>query len=362
MTSHRQLGIAVVGYGAISRRHTEILASEGQYLRWVVGRRPEPTAAFAREYGFAKHGTDLRMALDDPAVDAVMLCTPNQCHAAQTAACLEACKHVFVEIPLAMNYLEGKSLAEMARDRGLTLMVGHTTRFHESMIRAREEVVSGRLAIDSVIARWTLMRRQNVGSNGYVRSWTDSLLWHHGQHATDTVLWLLGIDEVDQVDVTATFSLPDARQGVPLDLALVLRTRCDQLATVAVTHNSFVKICDFVLMGREQTLVIDDAVLRNQDRTLHQPVDDDSRLRQDREFLAAVRDGRPASVSGHSVLPALQVLQIAQNTYDAWRPAGATHPERPHSAIRSGSTRDADGDAPPSIVGRPPSVADGGSA
>ena len=67
------LRIAVVGYGQIARSHTRTMKRDGHSLRWLIGRVPERTEAFAQEHGYAKHSTDLADALSDPDVDAVIL-------------------------------------------------------------------------------------------------------------------------------------------------------------------------------------------------------------------------------------------------------------------------------------------------
>jgi 2-hydroxy-4-carboxymuconate semialdehyde hemiacetal dehydrogenase len=321
------LRFAVAGYGQIAAAHTRRLAGDGHRLEWLVGRVPERTEAFAREHGYARHTTDLATALADPALDAVVLGTPNQVHAEQTAACLEAGKHVLVEIPLALSYAEGRQLADLARRTGLTLMVAHTHRFQGAMRWVRERVAGGDLRLEHAIARYLLLRRQNVGSSGYVRSWTDSLLWHHGQHSIDMVLWLLGVDRPGLVDVTAMFAPPDPAQRSPLEMAVLLRTEAGQLGTVALSYNSEVsQVYDYVLTTRGRTLVIEQGVLRDRDGVLYDPARDpgvtDWGLLQNREFAAAVREGRPASVGADDVLPALDVLQRAE----ALAPAGGDVP------------------------------------
>jgi 2-hydroxy-4-carboxymuconate semialdehyde hemiacetal dehydrogenase len=328
------LNLAIVGYGQIARSHTRIFKGEGHRLRWLVGRLADRTTAFAHEHGFEHHATNLEQALADAGVDAVVLCTPSEQHAAQAAACLAAGKHVLVEIPLAMSFTEGRGLAEAARRKGLTLMVAHTHRYYPAMRRAHELVTSGQVALHSVVARYMFLRRENVGASGYVRSWTDNLLWHHGQHATDTCLWLLGVDAPGEVDVVATVALPDRQLGIPLDLSIVVRTRRDQVATVVMSYNSHLSLYDYVLVGREDTLLIADGTLRNREGTLYDPKHEVAEARsggllQNREFVAAIRERRQPAISADAVLPALEVLQRVQDAYDAWRPPGGKHPIGP---------------------------------
>lgn len=327
----RKLGIAVVGYGGIAELHTRITAQEGHTLKWLIGRRADPSAAFAAKHGFAHHGTDLQQALADPEVDAVVLCTPNDQHAGQAHQCLAAGKHVLVEIPLAMSLTEGEQLAALARSTGLTLMVAHTHRYLGAMRRVRERVLGGEMRFDHIIARYLLLRRDNIGSSGYVRSWTDSLLWHHAQHSTDMVLWLLGVGESSHVNVTFMQALPDPLRGTPLELSIVLRTDQDQIGTIATSYNNDIgQVYDYFLTGPGESLAIEQNVLRNREGILFDlgtdSAEPDCRVLQNREFFAAVREERPAAISADSVLPTLRVLQRVQDMYDEHVPAGATHP------------------------------------
>jgi 2-hydroxy-4-carboxymuconate semialdehyde hemiacetal dehydrogenase len=327
------LRIAIVGYGQIARSHTRTMRREGHALRWLIGRVPERTEAFARENGFARHSTNLDDALSDAEVDAVILCTPSEQHADQTAACLAAGKHVLVEIPLAMTYAEGQRLAQEARRTNRTVMVAHTHRYQPAIRRAKAKIDAGELTLHSVFARYMFLRRENVGASGYVRSWTDNLLWHHGQHATDMCLWLLGVDRPGEVEVGSMLALPDQQLDIPLDLTLVLRTSRDQLATVAMSYNSHVSLNDYVLIGVEDTLIVENGLLRNREGVLYDPKQDESEERQsgllqNREFVAAIREGRQPAISADSVLPALDALQQAQNAYDDYRSGRGPHPIR----------------------------------
>ena len=327
------LRLAVVGYGQIARSHTRNMARDGHTLRWLIGRVPERTEAFAREHGYQKHSIELADALADAAVDAVILCTPSEQHATQTEQCLAAGKDVLVEIPLAMSFAEGQRIAQEARQLGRTVMVAHTHRYQGAIRRAKAKIDAGQLTLHNVIARYMFLRRENVGASGYVRSWTDNLLWHHGQHATDMCLWLLGVERPGEVGVSSTLALPDKELDIPLDLSLTIRTARDQLATVSMSYNSHVSLYDYVLIGVEDTLIVENGVLRNREGVLYDPKEDqsdekNSGLLQNREFVAAIREQRPAAISADAVLPALDVLQQAQNAYDDWRRDKGPHPIR----------------------------------
>lgn len=333
-----RLGLAVVGYGMTATSHTRTFGADGHHLRWLIGRVPERAGAFANEYGYGKHGTDLEAALNDRSVDAVILCTPSEQHEAQALACLDAGKHVLIEIPVAMSAAGAARVADRTRASGLSAMVAHTHRYHPGIRTAHAEIAAGRLSLSNIVARYMFLRRENVGASGYRRSWTDNLLWHHGCHATDLVMHLLGADcerseyinkagrlglWSAQVEVASIIATPDASVGAPLDLSIVLRTADDRLATIAMSYNAHLSRYDYVLIGREDTMEIRDGNLKERHGVPAEVPGADTAnspspvVLQNREFHASILEGRPPSISPDSVLPAMEVLQIAQDAADA---------------------------------------------
>ena len=91
------LRIALAGAGAFGEKHLDGLKNiDGVEVISVVGRQLEPTQAVAAKYGIGHATTELAEALDQPGLDAVILCTPTQMHAAQALQCLDAGRHVQV--------------------------------------------------------------------------------------------------------------------------------------------------------------------------------------------------------------------------------------------------------------------------
>ena len=311
------MNIALVGAGAIAREHLLALRallrddlSLDPQVVGVVAPRPGAAAAFAAEHGIPRSATDPRHFLADPSVDAVLICSPSAMHAPQVAAALRAGKHVLCEIPLALSLAEARALRDLAAERDRTLMVAHTLRFRPALLAVREQIARQALNPTAIIARYLFRRRSNVGWTGRQRSWTDNLLWHHGCHAVDTCLWLLGTEAAEVVSIVAP---PDPERHVPLDLSLGLRTPAGTLATIALSYNSALSVHDYVVIGRDTTLLATPEALMDADgrevpgaldAPPHNPL-----VAQDAEFLAAVRDGRAPTVSADAVLPALAVLQ-----------------------------------------------------
>ena len=319
------MNVALLGYGSIARSHVRAIAAlqataDGRDLRLsgVMGRLAEPAAEFAREFGLAKATTDLDELLADREIDAVIVCSPTDLHADQTERALRAGKHVLCEIPLATSLADTDRLIGVADEADRRLMVCHTQRYYPALIEARRMVAAGELYPHAIVCRYMFGRRENVNWMGRRRIWTDNLLWHHGCHATDAALWLLGPTEVETV---AQVALPRGNLGIPMDLTIAMRTPQDQLATVVMSYHTHIPVHDYLIIGEETTVLFVDNQLRTKDAVLVEAVErsgiDDPIARQDAEFFAAVRAGREPAVSGRAVRPAMAALQAAQETLDA---------------------------------------------
>jgi 2-hydroxy-4-carboxymuconate semialdehyde hemiacetal dehydrogenase len=294
-----------------------------------MGRLAEPAGQFAREHGLARATTDLDELLADPALDLVIVCSPSDVHAEQTERALRAGKHVLCEIPLALSLAQTDRLTALADEVDRRLMVCHTQRYWASSIAARRLIADGELHAHALFGRFMFHRRENINWMGRRRSWTDNLLWHHGCHAVDTSLWLLGASDVE---VAAQVALPGGNLDIPMDLALAMRTPRDQVVSVDMSYNTHIPFNDYLVVGEENTLLLTAQELRDRERPLVERAEDDPIARQDAEFFAAVRDRREPAVSGRAVRPTMAALQAAQDSLDARQRAlggSARHPDLP---------------------------------
>src|SRR5678815_36307 len=129
----RTIKVALAGAGAFGIKHIEAMKRIPDVeLVALVGRDIDKTRVVAEKYGIGQVTTELGDCLARAEVDAVVLCTPTQLHAAQALACLKAGKHVQVEIPLADRLADAEAVVEAQRSTGLVAMCGHTRRFNPS--------------------------------------------------------------------------------------------------------------------------------------------------------------------------------------------------------------------------------------
>lgn len=309
------MNLCIVGYGSIAEVHRRSFARiPGVAIGAVAGRLLAPTQAFAEKCGAALATVDYAEALAQDDIDTVVITSPSARHAAQAQEALEAGKHVLVEIPLALSLQESELLTALAERQGRTMMVAHTMRFWPTLTAARQRIAEGELHVHSVFIHYGFLRRENVNWQGRRRSWTDNLLWHHGCHAVDTALWLLG---EPAAEVSGFMGPAHKELGIPLDLTVSLRTPRDQVVSCALSYNTMRPLFDILIIGEEATLAVRNGRLVDQsDQILAAGGENEEASAvylQDIEFISALRQEREPLVTGEAVLPTMRALQAVQD-------------------------------------------------
>ncbi len=303
--------IALAGAGAFGLKHLDALARvEGAEVVAIVSRRLEQAREVADRYGVPAAYTELDDVLNRGDVDAVILCTPTQLHAAQAIAVMDAGKHVQVEIPLADSYEDAQAVAALQRATGLVCMVGHTRRFNPSHQWVHRRIAEGELSLYQMDVQTYFLRRTNLNALGQPRSWTDNLLWHHAAHTVDLFAYQCASPIVAGHAMAGPVH-PDL--GIPMDMSIQLKTAQGQLCTLSLSFNNDGPLGTFFrYIGDTGTYVAryDDLVTGRDE-----PVDvsrvavsTDGIELQDREFLAAIDEGREPNASVHQVLDCYRVL------------------------------------------------------
>ena len=313
----KPIKVALAGAGAFGVKHLEAIAKiDGVEAVSVIGRELEKTREVASRFGIAHVATDLAESLARPEVSAVILCTPTQLHAAQAIACMKAGKHVQVEIPMADNRADAEELVRLQRQTGLVAMAGHTRRFNPSHQWLHRKIRAGELKIQQMDVQTYFFRRSNINALGQARSWTDHLLWHHACHTVDLFQYQTG----------ETASRAHALQGpihpqlgIAMDMSIQLKVPSGAICTLSLSFNNdgplgtfFRYICD-----NGTFIARYDELFDGKDRPI-----DVSRVDvsmngielQDREFFAAIREGREPKASVAQVLPAYQTLDRLERT------------------------------------------------
>ena len=311
-----RLGLCLVGTGGIAAAHVEALDALGLCeKRWIIARTPESASRFRAEWAFGDDATALEPALADPEVGLVLITSPNDLHAAQAQASLEAGKHVIVEIPLAMSLRECEKLTALADRVDRRLLVCHTMRSFPALREVRRRVSDGELALSQVSGFFAIPRRENQSWAG-IRNWVDNLLWHHGCHQIDAALWVLGADE--GLEVSAQLGRAHPEFGMAMDVSVNFATPDLQLVTHALTYNTSEFLWELRFVGDEELLTFRDAGLLDKSGAEIVPAVPLRELRaQNEQMLDTILHGAPSDYTAASVLPAMRVLEAAQRRVQA---------------------------------------------
>ena len=163
--------ICVAGEGAIARRHLDGVARiDGIEVASLVGGNAADTEELAAERGIPHWTLDLADGLAQPGVEAAILTTPTQLHAAQATQVLRAGKHCLVEIPMADNLADAEALVNVQEQTGLTAMVCHTRRFNPSHQWVHNRIVAGELQLQHLVVETFFFRRENKNALGKPRT------------------------------------------------------------------------------------------------------------------------------------------------------------------------------------------------
>jgi 2-hydroxy-4-carboxymuconate semialdehyde hemiacetal dehydrogenase len=311
------MNVCVVGYGMMGVWHSEALREAGAVLHTVVGRRPDAAQEFARRHGYRKVAGSLEDALEDPAIDAVILATPSDLHEAQAIACLEAGKHTLIEIPIAMSLAGAERVVAAGERSGKVYGLSHPMRFRREREALLARTRSGEETIRHVAGRFFIQRLENVGATGYQRSWTDNILWHHFCHFVDLGMYLFDGAPVRRVQ--SHYGPCHPQTGIPMECVVLVETEADQTLLVHGSYHAAWRLYDKLIVTDRETYFYDilAGTLRTSagERPIASEQENAARIIQD--FVDALRDGRPPLASGPSVLPAMRVLQQVQDAWDA---------------------------------------------
>jgi 2-hydroxy-4-carboxymuconate semialdehyde hemiacetal dehydrogenase len=309
------INIALAGAGAFGIKHLDaIKAIDGVKVISLMSRDLGKTREVAEKYGIPHATNDLGECLKLKEVDAVILCTPTQLHAAQALACLEAQKHVQVEIPLCDVLKDGRAVVAAAKASGKVAMCGHTRRFNPSHLWVRRRILSGEFSIQQMNVQTYFFRRTNMNALGQPRSWTDHLLWHHAAHTVDLFAYQA---KSPVVKANAVQGPIHPTLGIAMDMSIQLKAENGAICTLSLSFNNdgplgtffryigdtgtYIARYDDLFDGKEQKIDVSNVSVSMNGIEL-----------QDREFFAAIREGREPNASVAQVLPCYEVLEALE--------------------------------------------------
>ena len=316
----KTIKVALAGAGAFGIKHLDGIKNiDGVEVVSLISRDLEKTREVATKYGIGHVTTDLADALALPEVDAVILCTPTQMHAEQTMACLKAGKHVQVEIPLADSLQGAEAVVALQQQTGLVAMCGHTRRFNPSHQYVHKKIKAGEFNIQQMDVQTYFFRRTNTNALGQARSWTDHLLWHHAAHTVDLFAYQANSPIVQANAIQGPIH---PVLGIAMDMSIQLKAANGAICTLSLSFNNDGPLGTyFRYIGDTATyLARYDDLYTGKDEQIDVSQVDVSMNGielQDREFFAAIREGREPNASVGRVLACYQVLHQLEQQLNA---------------------------------------------
>jgi len=307
----KSIKVALAGAGAFGIKHLDGIKNiDDVEVVSLIGREFEKTKEVADKYGISHATTDLAASLALPEVDAVILCTPTQMHASQSIDCLKAGKHVQVEIPLADSWKDADEVVRIAKEVGKVAMCGHTRRFNPSHQWVNHQIKAGKFNIQQMDVQTYFFRRTNMNALGQARSWTDHLLWHHAAHTVDLFAYQAGSPIVKANAVQGPIH---PTLGIAMDMSIQLQAANGAICTLSLSFNNdgplgtyfryigdagtYLARYDDLFTGKEEQIDVSKVAVSMNGIEL-----------QDREFFAAIKEGREPNSSVSQVLPCYKVL------------------------------------------------------
>jgi 2-hydroxy-4-carboxymuconate semialdehyde hemiacetal dehydrogenase len=309
--SKKTIRVALAGAGAFGIKHLDAIRQiDGVEVISLVSRQLDKTKEVAAKYGIGHASTKLEDSLALKEVDAVILCTPTQMHAEQAIACMKAGKHVQVEIPLADSLRDAYAVVEMQKQTGLIAMGGHTRRFNPSHQWVHKRIVAGEFAIQQMDVQTYFFRRTNMNALGQPRSWTDHLLWHHAAHTVDLFAYQARSPIVKAHPLQGPIH---PALAIAMDMSIQLKTASGAICTLSLSFNNdgplgtvfryigdtgtYIALYDDLVNGKNEKIDVSNVDVSMNGIEL-----------QDREFFAAIREGREPNSSAAQVLPCYELL------------------------------------------------------
>jgi len=303
--------VGLAGQGAFGIKHLEAIQKiPGIEVITLTGGNQESTREVAQKFGIPHYTGDLAESLKQPGLEAMILATPTQMHATQSIQCLKAGKHVQVEIPLADSLKDAEAVLQAQKETGLIAMCGHTRRFNPSHQWVHKKIAAGELKVLQMDVQTYFFRRTNMNALGKPRSWTDHLLWHHAAHTVDLFQYQTGQEATVARGVQGPIH-PDL--NIAMDMSIQLRVASGAICTLSLSFNNdgplgtfFRYICDNgtyicryddLFNGKNEQIDVSKVDVSMNGIEL-----------QDREFFAAIKEGREPNASVAQVLPAYRTL------------------------------------------------------
>lgn len=329
----KKLNIGIVGAGRIGKVHAASITYHiPQAQIAMVTDVYEPAAkALAETYGVPRYSTDYMDIVNDPGIDAVLVCSPTPTHADISIAAMKAGKHVFCEKPVDLTIEKIKKTAQVAQETGRKLQIGFNRRFDHNHGKVQQMAANGTLGNVELIK--ITSRDPEPPSPEYAAS-SGGLYIDMMIHDFDMAMFLAGCD-VTEVYAMGT-SLVDKRIGEAgdVDTAIVTLTFAngalgviDNSRRAAYGYDQRVEVFGSLGMAAgendgDSTVKVSTAAGVVSDKPQYFFLERymASFVEEMRQFIAAITEDKDVPVGIHAGLMSVVLAKAAKKSLDEHRP------------------------------------------
>lgn len=329
----RRLNIGLIGAGRIGKLHAEHLCRRIPRARLaaISDANMEAAQDCAERLGIPRTDQNYHDLLADPAIEAVVICSPTDLHAIMIEEAAQAGKHIFCEKPIARTLPEIDQALHAVEHAGVKLQIGFNRRFDANFARIRHAIVAGEIGQPQLLH--IISRDPGPPPIEYIRS-SGGMFLDMTIHDFDMARFLIGGD-VEEVyaagAVKVDFAIGEAGD---IDTAIVmLKFANGVLATIDNSRRAVYgydqRVEAFgsggaisVSNNHPNTAVISDAACVWRELPLNFFMDryTESFLVEMAAFVSAILDDTAPLVSGIDGRAAVQLAAAAQRAYAENRP------------------------------------------
>lgn len=331
MTNFLQIGL--IGAGRIGQVHASTIAYRISNAQLAAVTDPIPSAAqaVAAKFRVPTIAANYQAIMDDPHIDAILICTPTDTHAEIMKAAARAGKHIFCEKPVALNLSATDDALEVVEHSGVKFQIGFNRRFDANYARVRRAIVNGEIGTPQILH--IISRDPAPPPIAYVKT-SGGIFLDMTIHDWDMARFLSG-SEIDEVYVQG---------GVMVDPAIGEAGDIDTHVTLLRFANGMIGTIDnsrqavygydqrVEVLGSKGAIHIEnnypnssvvsgaDAVRRDLPLNFFMERYMDAYAAEIAAFVDAVINDKPTLVNGHDGRMALMVGLAAQKSYREGRP------------------------------------------